>query len=170
MKLAIFAVLISVLATVWGAQRVFIGIRDRSLLEITCADYLADPPTGRWVKLVECEPDHENTVVQYVDDELDGVFIPLRPRGVTDGRARLVVQTDGQRLPRGTHSVQGMMRIGFLDEPSDEFVAKLARKSPIDPHARLLWLGDEPTLWTGVLALIGGLAGLAIIGVLVRSR
>jgi hypothetical protein len=168
MKLAILAIIAFVLAIAWGAQSVFIGIRDRTLIEITCADYLADPPAGRWVKLVECELDFENTLVREVDGRVDAVFVPMRPRGVTDGPARLVVETDGEAIPRGTHTVQGMMRIGVMNEPSDEFLAKLARTARTSPNARVMWLGDEPNIWLGVLALIGGLAGLAVTWLLVR--
>jgi hypothetical protein len=31
-----------------------------------------------------------------------------------------------------------------------------------------MWFGDEPSIWLGVLALIGGLAGLAVTWFLVR--
>src|SRR5262245_40676702 len=95
MKFAIVMVLLFLLATVWGAQSVFIGIRDRALVEVSCADYVAHPPTGRWVKLVDCEADVGHTVQQFENDKVDAVFVPLRPHGVTSGPAPLVVETDG---------------------------------------------------------------------------
>ena len=161
-KAAIILILLFGLATAWGAQSVYLGIRDREPVEISCADYIAHPPAGRWIKLVDCDPDFTRTLERLDDGELDAVWVPLRPRGVTTGPARLVVETDGEQLPATTRSVQGMMRVGLLDAPSDDFRATLARDVNATRDAAILSLGDEPHLGLGLLALLGGLAGLAV--------
>jgi hypothetical protein len=167
MKAAIVILLLLGLATVWGAQSVFIGVRDRNLIEISCADYVADPPAGRWVKLVDCDPDPSSALERLENGKLDAVFIPLRPRGQPAAPAHLIVETDGDYLPASVHTVQGMMRIGFLDAPSDEALARIARDTGSAPDAVILSLGGEPHLWLGLLALIGGFCGLVFAGLMI---
>lgn len=169
MKLVIILILLFALATAWGAQNVYLGIRDRNLVEISCADYVAKRPTSRWVKLVDCEPDFSRTLERTDNGELDAVFVPLRPRGANrEGRAPLVVETDGKRLSYGTKTFQGMMRIGFLDEPADSFRTRMEVEIGAAPNAVVLDLGGEPHMWLGLLALIGGMLGLGTSAWLVR--
>lgn len=169
MKGAIILILLCVLAVAWGAQNVYLGVRDRDLVEMSCADYVAKRPASRWVKLVDCEPDLSRTLERTDHGKLDAVFVPLRARGANgEGRAPIVAETDGVRLSYGAKTFQGMMRIGFLDEPADSFRTRMEVEIGAAPNAVVLALGKEPHMGLGLLALIGGLLGLGTGAWLVR--
>lgn len=163
MKSAIILVCLFVLAVAWGAQSVFLGLRDRDIVEISCADYVLHPPSSRHIRLVDCEPDFSHTLVRTENGNLDATFVPVRPRGDT-GPAQLVVETDDERLSPALRTYEGMMRLGFLDEPSDGFLQTLSRETGTSPGAVILALGSEPHLGFGLVALFGGLAGLGFAG------
>jgi len=161
MKAAIILLLVFLGATAWGAQSVFLGLRDRDLATMSCRDYLAHPPAGRWIKLVDCEADFTRMLERTENGKVDAVWVALRPRGVTGGVARIVAETEDGPLPRGTTSIQGMVRTGFLDDAADSFRDRLAAEVNAVPNATIVDVGAEPHLLLGLLALIGGLGGLS---------
>jgi hypothetical protein len=163
------------LATVWGAQNVYLGLRDRNPVELTCADYLAHSPGGKWLKLTACDPDFVRVdVVRDRDGAVDAVYAPVRPHGVSEGPARIVFQYDGEPSAeqRRASAAQGMLRTGWLDEASDESRAHMARDMRLTPDFVILQLGTEPHIWFGLAALIVGLGGLAlaVFAVIARDR
>lgn len=164
-KTLLVILLLLVLATVWGAQNVYLGLRDRDPVEISCAEYLAHPPGGRWLKLTECDPDfHRVHLVRDRDGSIDAVYAPARPHGASEGPARIVFQYDGE--PSAEHrrasTAQGMLRTGWLDDASDEGRADMARHMGLTPDFVILQLGSEPHIWLGLAALIVGLGGLGL--------
>lgn len=164
-KALMITILLLGLATVWGAQNVYLGLRDRDPVAITCADYLAHPPGGKWLKLTECDPDFGRVdVVRDRDGAVNDVYAPVRPHGAGAGPARIVFQYDGE--PSAEHrratAAQGMLRIGWLDEASDEARARMARDLGLAPDFVILELGTEPHIWFGLAALIVGLGGLGL--------
>jgi hypothetical protein len=164
-KALVVTILLLGLATVWGAQNVYLGLRDRDPVEITCAEYLAHPPGGKWLKLTACDPDFGRVdVVRDRDGSVEDVYAPVRPHAASEGPARIVFQYDGEPSAehRRANAAQGMLRTGWLDDASDEARERMARDMGLTPDFVILQLGREPHIWFGLAALIVGLAGLGV--------
>jgi hypothetical protein len=165
-KSALVAFLVCMVAASFGAKELYRWSQDRNLVEISCANYLAHPPSSRYVRLTNCNADTHNSLVRMDDGRLDAEFVPLRPSG-TSGPAPLVLETDDGRFLAG-NAYEGMMRIGFLDEPSDGFMEQLARDTNTSPDAVILAIGKTPGFGLGIIVLTIGLCGMTIAGFRLR--
>jgi len=86
MRAILVLVILSAVALWWGGQHLYVGLRDREPLEITCADYVKQRPDTHWLKLTKCDADVDN--LAYEDDRhggADKVYVPMRPLGEDKG-------------------------------------------------------------------------------------
>jgi hypothetical protein len=172
----------------WGLPNLYVALQNREPLETTCADYLKERPSAKWLRLTHCEADHANIAYEEASDhEIRRVYVPLRAEGEEQaGHTVIVVERDDQEM----RDVMAKLR---QDKPSDATIEKAGRllgepteglvKFGIDlsdkeqDQLRGLGLGladdfviidrgGKPKLW---LALAASLAGLAIIGFVVRA-
>jgi hypothetical protein len=95
MRAILVLVCLSAVALWWGGQHLYVGLRDREPLEITCADYVKQHPDTHWLKLTRCDADVDN--LAYEDDRhggADKVYVPVRPLGEDKGATHIVVERD----------------------------------------------------------------------------
>jgi hypothetical protein len=91
----------------WGGRNTYRTLHDWSPEELSCADYLAHPPSKDWVRLTGCVPDSDQLGIETLDHdngrglrstEQTGVYVPLRPAGAEPGRVKLVLFADHGKL------------------------------------------------------------------------
>lgn len=162
MKAVIVLLCLVGLAIAWGGRNVYLGLRDAAPLRISCAEFLAHRPDQQWLELTSCEVDFDHANIQQdAHGTVDSIFIPLRPPGTT-GPARIVVQHDAalSTIDRAHFTPRGMLRTDFLEAPSDEFRARIARESSFAPDFVILDLDAEPHIIFGLVSLFAGLGSL----------
>jgi hypothetical protein len=188
MRGLLFLVVLTAAALWWGLPNVYVGIRNREPLEITCADYLKQRPSDKWLRLTHCEADIANLATEEATDhEIRRVYVPLRPEGAADaGRTEIVVERDDREMRDAAAKLR-------QDNPTDAMIERVHRllaepteglvKFGIDlsdkdqEQLRRLGIGladdfvmidrgAKPHFWA---ALGVSLAGLAVLGVFVRA-
>lgn len=77
------AVAVAAGGLLWGGKNSYVSLRNRSPLELTCAQYEANPPASQWVRLRECIVDFEHMGTETSTssrgvETVVAVYIPLR--------------------------------------------------------------------------------------------
>lgn len=164
----------------WGGTNAWVGLHNREATEITCADYVKHRPEAKWLKLTECDVDFDNMAIETGKNGVyTAVYIPLRPRGVTEGTNAIVVKrTDADILALAhrfndatpsdatvkaavalhTQPQEGLMQFGLDMSDSDRReLDKLGLGLAND--FVIMDYGKEPKLLLGLLSLGVGLVG-----------
>ena len=114
-------VILSAAALWWGGQHLYVGLRDREPLEITCADYVKQHPDTHWLKLTKCDADLDN--IAYEDDGHGGankVYVPMRSLGDEGkGTTHIVVERDDQ-------DIRDVVALGNAAGPKNPAVQRVA--------------------------------------------
>ena len=118
---------LTVLALYWGGHQVYLGLRNRSPVEVTCADFEKQRPNAEWLRLTHCDADIVNAAFESTKyDKVDKVYVPLRPEGVEGGAAKLVVVTDDSEI----NDLADQLKSGGADKTVRRFAA--AFEGPIE--------------------------------------
>lgn len=186
------ALALAAVAVYWGGTNFHTALRERTPLQISCARYLEQRPTRRYVKLTDCDADLANAAFTHRDGSskaIGEVYIPLRPRGTTGEAAIVLVRRDAEIIdvvrmierigvgePTAAEQVRlrgllaqlgaesvGLVRFGLeLDDNTNGRLAQLGMG--LAPDFVLIDRGKSPRLVTGGLVLLGGLALFALVG------
>jgi hypothetical protein len=90
----VFALLLAAITIPWGISSIAkSGDAQDEPLAITCAEFVAKRPVLPWLRLTDCEADRTSFAREEDHDSgaTTGIYLLLRPKGVTDGPAPLVI-------------------------------------------------------------------------------
>lgn len=197
-RLGCFLAIVAIGCFVAGGQAVYTGIRNRSPLEVSCADYLAQKPAGEWLRLKGCALDlADATFFKDKDsDRIKTAFIPIRPVGASDSAPlELLLQTQGSayldvlnkiqavgndeaRLTEymtanadkvfPEKDVEGLIAWGIDVEEKQLDEIRRLNKS-LKPDFKILMDGAAPSLGFGLLMIAGGFVAGAILWRVIRA-
>src|SRR5215212_10260193 len=122
MRGLLFLVVLTGVALWWGIPNLYVAIQNREPLEISCADYLQQRPSAKWLRLTHCAADAANLATEEASDrEIRKVYIPLRPPGRTEaGGTEIVVERDDQEMRDAAAKLR-------QDQPTDAMFARVGR-------------------------------------------
>jgi hypothetical protein len=193
MRLIIFLLIVAAVALWWGGQNTYIALRDRTQLEVSCADFLKKRPDSRWLKLTHCEYDFDHMAYeQYKSGKISKVYLPLRPEGEEVGRpTRIVVVRDDDDMLKVAQALENdeaepqpaMFNVTTsLTKPAEglvQFGLDLNDKDKKELGALGLGLGEDfvlidygskPKLQKGLIALGVGLGAIGLLTFLILRR
>jgi hypothetical protein len=195
MRASIVLVVLVVGAFWWGGHIVYVGLRNGTQVELTCAEYERARPDAEWLRLTRCaaDVDHIAIVTSSKSGRITKVYIPLRPEGASAaGAPHLVVERDDDafielvaRAEHGAAETTSDQIVHMLDEPVDGLVQiglSLSDKRQqelrglrlgLDHDFAIIERGAKPTspwLGIGVIALAAGVCAWVIVGFVRRRR
>jgi len=185
MRGLILLVVLMALAFYWGGTNAWVGLKNREVTEISCADYVAHRPDAHWLKLTACEVDFENMAIETdKNQKYTAVYIPLRPAGVTEGQTHIVVKRTDEEMLTLAHrfndsqpSEATITKARALDEQAQEGLVQFGidmsdhDRNELDklglglaPDFVIMDHGKQPRLLLGLLALVAGLVPAGFFG------
>lgn len=100
MRKLVLVIIITAVASWWGAHHLYLGLRNREPVELTCAEFLSARPDAEWLRLTHCTPDFDN--LAYVSTKykhVSEVYVPVRPEGSEEsGTSTIVVERDDDEM------------------------------------------------------------------------
>jgi hypothetical protein len=181
----------------WGGHQLYVGLRNRRPVEITCAEFVKHRPDAEWLRLTHCDAALNSVAYASTYNTVTKVYVPLRPEGIAEGGpTQIVVERDDAEIieimqaARGStrknpapvevtlkrmeaavaDPTEGLVQVGLdLSEQRQRELAKL--NLGLDKDFVILERGAKPrplAYALGALAL--GLAGIGWFGVLLVRR
>lgn len=197
-RLGCFLAIVAIGCFVAGSQAVYTGIRNRSPLEITCADYLAQKPAAGWLRLKGCALDLADATFFKDKDSnrIKTAFIPIRPVGASDSTPlQLLLQTQGSAYLDVLHKieavgsdearmtefmtanvdkvfpekdVEGLIAWGI--DVEEKQLAEIRRlNESLHPEFKIIMDGSAPSLGFGLLLFAIGFVAGAILWRVIRA-
>lgn len=106
------AAAVAIAGLLWGTKNSYTSLRNRSPVEVTCAQFEATPVDAQWVRFRDCVLDFDHMGVEtstnkYGGETVTAVYIPLRSPSLRDSTpAKLVLAIDeGPLLAFGGRSI-----------------------------------------------------------------
>jgi hypothetical protein len=100
MRKLVLVLIVTAVASWWGAHHLYIGLRNREPLELTCAEYLSQRPDAEWLRLTHCTPDFDN--LAYVSTKyrpVRTVYVPVRAEGTAEtNTSTIVIERDDDEV------------------------------------------------------------------------
>lgn len=175
-----------------GGQLLYTAVVNRSAVEMTCAEYLEKKPTGKWVKLKDCELSRVEEIMptRFGKVTNDEVFIPVRPVGAPhDSKVSILLASkrpEDLEFARGADAanvdeksaaafvlenlakakerrdIEGIVRHG-LDAASDKEIRKFKKtSSDLADDFVIIDDGKRPDWLQGLWLLIAGFFFVAL--------
>ncbi len=169
-----FGILVAIAVVVMGVHEAYVYFTNREPVRMSCADYLSQRPSAKWVELTDCVVDYPGAiqVTSRIIKADKGSFVPVRPPGAR-GRASILLKVDtdeaealaldamGKEMAGG--AIPGKTISGLIGSWSDEnskTVRALETSKEVSPGFVILYEGRKPEL--GLAAV---LPVIAVVGV-----
>ncbi|HTL38375.1 MAG TPA: hypothetical protein VL326_34835 [Kofleriaceae bacterium] len=170
----------AIIGLTFGGWHTYRARRDSKQVEMTCDEYLMDPPESHWVKLTNCEYDLEHFAYKKRSSRVEMAYLRVKPSG-DKGKVPIVVRREDaetlalveaavdDREPSEAvgaaarkkleQPIEGIVTSGLdLDESDKGELASL--KLDLGKDFIVIDTSAKPRLWFGILLLVASVLGL----------